>query len=70
MQDNKWYVVHARTLYEDKVRAHIEHEIEKRNLQEKILQIVVPTEDVVEIRKNKKHIMKVLRSLRNVYNHY
>jgi transcriptional antiterminator NusG len=58
MQEKKWYIVHVRTLYEDKVKKHIEKEIAKKNLDNKIFEIVVPTEDVVEIRKNKKYIKK------------
>ena len=58
MQESKWYVVHTRTLYEDKVKAHIETEVEHKGLQDKIFKVVVPTEDVVEIRKNKKYVKK------------
>ena len=58
MQEKKWYIIHARTLYEDKVKKHIEKEISKRGLENKIFEIVVPTEDVIEIKKNKKHIKK------------
>ncbi len=58
MQEKKWYIVHTRTLYEDKIKRHIQNEITKRSLDNKIFDIIIPTEDVIEIRKNKKYIKK------------
>ena len=58
MQDRKWYIIHVRTLHEDKVKRHIEKEVLKKGLENKIFDIVIPTEDVIEIKKNKKYIRK------------
>jgi len=58
MLEKKWYVVHTKTLYEDRVKKGIEKEIERLSLQDKIFDVVVPTEDVVEIKKNKQIIKK------------
>lgn len=58
MQEKKWYIVHTKTLYEDKIKRNIEKEMVRLSLEDKIFQIVIPTEEVVEIRKNKKYIKK------------
>lgn len=44
----KWYVVHTYSGYENKVKTNLEKAIENRNLEELIIDIRVPTEDVVE----------------------
>ncbi len=44
----KWYVVHTYSGYENKVKTNLEKIIENRSLEELILDIRVPTEDVVE----------------------
>ncbi|AAM25448.1 MAG: Transcription termination/antitermination protein nusG [Caldanaerobacter subterraneus] len=54
----KWYVVHTYSGYENKVKANLEKIIENRNLQDKILQIVVPTEKVTEIKDGKKKVVE------------
>ena len=50
MEDAKWYVVHTYSGYENKVKANIEKTIENRKLQDQILEVVVPVQDVVEIK--------------------
>ena len=44
----KWYVVHTYSGYENKVKTNLEKAIENRKLEELIIDIRVPTEDVVE----------------------
>ena len=44
----KWYVVHTYSGYENKVKTNLEKAIENRNLEELIVDIRVPTEDVIE----------------------
>jgi transcriptional antiterminator NusG len=46
----RWYVVHAYSQYENSVRRSLEDHIRRAGLQEKFGQILVPTEEVVEIR--------------------
>jgi transcriptional antiterminator NusG len=46
----RWYVAHTYSGYENKVKANIEKTIENRELQEQILEVRVPLEEVVEIR--------------------
>ena len=49
-EEAKWYVVHTYSGYENKVKANIEKTIENRQLQDQILEVRVPMEDVVEVR--------------------
>src|SRR5574344_2791851 len=48
MSEANWYVVHTYSGYENKVKANIEKTIENRNLQDQILQVSVPMQNVVE----------------------
>lgn len=50
----RWYIVHAYSNFEKKVAEDIEHKAKQKGLSDKIEQIVVPTEKVVEIRRGKK----------------
>ena len=50
----KWYVVHTYSGYENKVTANIEKVVENRNLQDQIIDIVVPMEELIEIKDGRK----------------
>ncbi|MDH6235231.1 transcriptional antiterminator NusG [Mesorhizobium soli] len=50
----RWYIVHAYSNFEKKVAEDIEHKAKQKGLSERIEQIVVPTEKVVEVRRGKK----------------
>ncbi len=50
MAEANWYVVHTYSGYENKVKANIDKTIENRNLQEEILEVRVPMQDVVELK--------------------
>ena len=50
MADAKWYDVHTYSGYENKVKANIEKTIENRKLQDEIIEVAVPVQDVVEIK--------------------
>ncbi len=45
-----WFVVHSYSGYENKVKNNLEHRIESMNMQDKIFQVVVPTEEEIEIK--------------------
>ena len=47
-EEAKWYVVHTYSGYENKVKADIEKTIENRNLQDQILEVLIPLQTVVE----------------------
>ena len=50
MAEANWYVAHTYSGYENKVKANIEKTIENRNLGERILEVRVPMQDVVELK--------------------
>ena len=50
MAEANWYVVHTYSGYENKVKANIEKTIENRHLEEQILEVRVPMQDVVEVK--------------------
>ena len=61
MSEAKWYVVHTYSGYENKVKANIEKTIENRHLEDQILEVRVPMEDVVEVKNGtKKQVQRKL----------
>ena len=51
-----WYVVHSYSGYENKVKTNLEQRIESMGMQDKIFQVVVPTEDEIEVRDGQRRI--------------
>ena len=59
MADANWYVVHTYSGYENKVKANIEKTIENRHLEEEILEVRVPMQEVVEMKNGaRKNVQK------------
>ena len=54
MAEANWYVVHTYSGYENKVKANIEKTIENRHLEEQILEVRVPMQEVVEVKNGAK----------------
>ena len=52
----KWYVVHTYSGHENKVKASIEKLVENRGMQDLVLDVVVPTEDRVELKNGQRKI--------------
>ncbi len=52
MSEASWYVVHTYSGYENKVKANIDKTIENRHLEDQILEVRVPMQDVVEVRED------------------
>ena len=50
----RWCVVHTQSGYENKVKQNLETRTSSMNLEDRILEIVIPMEDVVEFRNGKK----------------
>ncbi len=50
MAEANWYVVHTYSGYENKVKANIEKTIENRHLEEEILEVRVPMQEVLEMK--------------------
>lgn len=61
MAEANWYVVHTYSGYENKVKADIEKTIENRHLENEILEVRIPMEEVVELKNGaKKKVQKKL----------
>lgn len=59
MAEAHWYVVHTYSGYENKVKANIDKAIENRHLEDQIMEVQVPMQDVVEIKNGtKKNVSK------------
>jgi transcriptional antiterminator NusG len=59
MSEANWYVVHTYSGYENKVKANIEKTIENRKLEDQILEVSVPMQDVIEVKNGvKKRVQK------------
>lgn len=52
----RWYVIHSYAGNENKVKSNLEHRIESMNMGDKIFDIYIPTEDVLELQSGKKQI--------------
>lgn len=59
----RWYVLHARSGYEAKVKLAIEELVAREELQDKIGDILIPTEQVVEIKMAREKTLSVNFSL-------
>jgi len=51
-----WYVIHSYSGYENKVKTNLEQRIESMEMQDKIFQVVVPTEEEIEVRDGQRRI--------------
>lgn len=51
----KWYVVHTYSGHEAKVMANLKQRVETMGLADKILEILIPTQEQIQIRAGKKH---------------
>ncbi len=56
MSDAKWYVLHTQTGVENRVKASLENRAINAGLQDKIHQVLIPTEKVSEVKEGKKRI--------------
>jgi transcriptional antiterminator NusG len=53
-KEGKWYVVHTYAGHENKVAATLKQKIKASNLGENILDVIVPTQEKIEVREGKK----------------
>ncbi len=54
-----WYVIHAYSGHEDKVKANLLKRVESMDMHDKIFDVLVPTEEVLEIKDGqRRHVMK------------
>ena len=52
--ERAWYVVHCYSGYENKVRHNLEQRIETMGMKDKIFDVVVPTEEEIEVKEGKR----------------
>lgn len=53
---NSWYVIHTLTGQEEKVKANIENKLQEGILKDRVFQVLIPTEQVSEVKDGKKKI--------------
>jgi len=56
--ERRWYVIHCYSGYENKVKHNLEQRIETMQMQDQIFQVVVPTEDEIEVRDGKRRVVE------------
>lgn len=54
----EWFVVHTQSGYEKKVTANLHARIQSMNMEEKILEVVIPMEDVIEFKNGRKQTVQ------------
>lgn len=52
--DRAWYVIHCYSGYENKVRHNLEQRIETMGMKDKIFDVVIPTQEEIEVREGKR----------------
>ena len=53
----QWFVVHTYAGYENKVKSNLESRIQSMNMEDRIYEVVIPVEDVVEFKNGKKVVV-------------
>jgi transcription termination/antitermination protein NusG len=56
--DRAWYVVHCYSGYENKVRHNLEQRIESMGMKDRIFDVVVPTEEEIEVKEGKRRTVE------------
>jgi transcriptional antiterminator NusG len=56
--ERAWYVVHSYSGYENKVKKNLEHRIASMQMEGKIFQVTVPTEEEIEIKEGRRRKTK------------
>ncbi len=56
--DRAWYVIHCYSGYEHKVKHNLEQRIETMQMQDKIFQVVIPTEEEIEVKDGKRRTVE------------
>lgn len=55
-EEKKWYAIHVLSGHEKKVKAYLENEIQHQGMEDKISQILIPSEEVTEMREGKRRV--------------
>lgn len=59
--DLKWYVIHTYSGYENKVRANIQKLVENRNMEDDIVELSIPMEEVTELKNGQKKVVERMK---------
>lgn len=53
----KWFVLHSYAGYENKVKSNLESRISSMNVEDRIFEVIIPMEDVVEVKNGRKAVV-------------
>ena len=53
-KEARWYIVHTYSGHEDRVKRNLDQRVTSMDIQDKIFQVVIPTEEEIEIRDGKR----------------
>lgn len=53
-----WYVVHCYSGYENKVKKNLEHRAESMGMTSQILEVIVPTEEQIELKEGQRRVVE------------
>jgi transcriptional antiterminator NusG len=57
-EQGEWYVLHTYSGYENKVKKSIESRVDALDLHDRVFEVVVPTQDEIEIRSGQRHTVQ------------
>ena len=57
-QSGQWYVLHTYSGYENKVKRSIENRVDALDLGDRVYEVIVPTQDEIEIRNSQRHTVQ------------
>lgn len=56
--DRRWYVIHTYSGYENKVKQNLLHRIETMEMRDQIFNVIVPTEEAIEIKNGQRRTVQ------------
>ena len=57
-KDVRWYIIHTYSGQEERVKRNLDQRISSMDIKDRILQVVVPTEEEIEIREGKRRSVR------------
>jgi transcriptional antiterminator NusG len=57
-RDGRWYVVHTYAGYENKVKSNLASRVRSMNVEDRIFEVVIPMEDVIEFKNGRKVVVQ------------
>lgn len=56
--EKQWFVIHTYSGYENKVKTNLESRVQTMGMEDKIFDVLVPTEDELEVKNGKKRVVQ------------